>query len=74
MPVLAKSSFDEVKLWSENVRAFMSGRGHEGQAQSGAKGAYVKKVSVSSTMGPGVKLDPDVDYAVGRRRKLVRPM
>jgi len=24
---------------------------------SGAKGTYVKKVAVSSTMGPGVKID-----------------
>ncbi|MEQ8773522.1 MAG: 50S ribosomal protein L1, partial [Erythrobacter sp.] len=26
---------------------------------SGAKGKYVKKVSVTSTMGPGLKLDLD---------------
>ena len=25
---------------------------------SGAKGNYVKKVSVTSTMGPGLKIDP----------------
>jgi large subunit ribosomal protein L1 len=24
-----------------------------------AKGRYFKKISVSSTMGPGVKIDPD---------------
>ena len=27
---------------------------------SSAKGKYVKSISVSSTMGPGVKVDPSV--------------
>ncbi|MEC8039073.1 MAG: 50S ribosomal protein L1, partial [Pseudomonadota bacterium] len=25
---------------------------------SGAKGTYVKKIAISSTMGPGVKIEP----------------
>lgn len=51
---VGKASFDEKKI-AENVRAFydaiMKAR------PSGAKGSYVKKVSLTSTMGPGIKID-----------------
>ena len=51
---VGKASFDEAKL-AENVRAFI---GAVNRAKpSGAKGAYLKKVSLSSTMGPGVSID-----------------
>ncbi|MEM7429310.1 MAG: 50S ribosomal protein L1 [Pseudomonadota bacterium] len=52
---VGKASFDEAKL-AENVRAFVDAVVRA--KPSGAKGAYVKRVSVSSTQGPGVKLDP----------------
>lgn len=51
---VGKASFTEQQL-SENVRAF-----YEAIVKakpSGAKGTYVKKVSLSSTMGPGIKLN-----------------
>jgi len=50
---IGKASFSEADL-VENFRAFMDAifRGKP----SGAKGKFVKKVSVSSTMGPGVKV------------------
>ena len=51
---IGKVSFDEAKL-AENVRAFVDAVTKA--RPSGAKGAYVKKVSISSTMGPGVSLD-----------------
>ena len=51
---VGKVSFDEGKL-AENVRAFVEAVSRA--RPSGAKGAYVKKVSLSSTMGPGVSLD-----------------
>lgn len=51
---IGKVSFDEAKL-AENVRAFIDAVTKA--RPSGAKGAYVKKVSISSTMGPGVSLD-----------------
>lgn len=51
---IGKVSFDETKL-AENVRAFVEAVSRA--KPSGAKGAYVKKVSLSSTMGPGVSLD-----------------
>jgi large subunit ribosomal protein L1 len=51
---IGKVSFDEGKL-AENVRAFVDAVSRA--KPSGAKGAYLKKVSLSSTMGPGVSLD-----------------
>ena len=50
---IGKASFSEADL-VENFRAFMDAifRGKP----SGAKGKFVKKVSLSSTMGPGVKV------------------
>ncbi|WP_425039702.1 50S ribosomal protein L1 [Primorskyibacter sp. S187A] len=53
---VGKVSFDEAKL-VENVRAFVSAVAKAKPA--GAKGAYMKKVSLSSTMGPGVSVDVD---------------
>lgn len=51
---IGKVSFDEAKL-VENVRAFVDAVTKAKPA--GAKGTYVKKVSLSSTMGPGVSLE-----------------
>ena len=51
---LGKASFTEQAL-GENVSAFL---GAINKARpSGAKGTYMKKVSLSSTMGPGIKLN-----------------
>jgi large subunit ribosomal protein L1 len=51
---VGKASFSEEAL-VENVRAFTDAVMKA--KPSGAKGTYVKKVSVTSTMGPGIKLD-----------------
>ena len=51
---VGKVSFGEGQL-AENIRAFVDAVTRAKPA--GAKGAYVQKVSVSSTMGPGVNLD-----------------
>ncbi|VDC22467.1 50S ribosomal protein L1 [Pseudogemmobacter humi] len=51
---IGKVSFSDEKL-AENVRAFVDAVTRAKPA--GAKGTYVKKVSLSSTMGPGVSLD-----------------
>ncbi|MBN9241161.1 MAG: 50S ribosomal protein L1 [Mesorhizobium sp.] len=52
---VGKVSFD-LKALEENVRAFADAVTKAKPA--GAKGNYVKKVSVTSTMGPGLKIDP----------------
>ena len=51
---VGKVSF-EVQALEENIRAFADAVTKAKPA--GAKGNYVKKVSVASTMGPGLKLD-----------------
>jgi len=51
---VGKASFAEDKL-VDNIRAFMDAINKA--KPSGAKGTYLKKVSLSSTMGPGLKLD-----------------
>ncbi len=51
---IGKASFGEAKLL-ENARAFLSTVIKA--KPSGVKGVYVKKVAMSSTMGPGVRVD-----------------
>lgn len=51
---IGKASFPEAAL-AENVRAFVNAISKA--KPTGAKGTYIKKVAISSTMGPGVKLD-----------------
>ena len=51
---IGKVSFDAEKL-AENLRAFVDAVSKA--KPSGAKGTYMKKVSVSSTMGRGVSVD-----------------
>ena len=51
---IGKVSFSDEKL-AQNVRAFVEAVSKAKPA--GAKGTYLKKVSLSSTMGPGVSLD-----------------
>ncbi|MEM1429468.1 MAG: 50S ribosomal protein L1 [Pseudomonadota bacterium] len=51
---IGKASFDAEKLVT-NVRAFVDAVAKA--KPSGAKGTYMKKVAISSTMGPGVSID-----------------
>ncbi len=53
---VGKASFDEAKL-VENVRAFINAVSRAKPA--GSKGTYMKKISLSSTMGPGVVIKVD---------------
>lgn len=51
---VGKASFDE-KALTENIQTLVDAV-HRAKP-SGVKGTYIKRVSVSSTMGPGIRLD-----------------
>lgn len=51
---VGKASFTEEAI-AQNVKAFVDAIVKA--KPSGAKGAYVKRIAISSTMGPGVKID-----------------
>ena len=52
---IGKASFGEDKL-IENIKAFADAVAKA--KPTGAKGTYIQRIAVSSTMGPGVKVDP----------------
>jgi len=52
---IGKTSFTQEAI-EANVKAFIDALNKA--KPSGAKGTFVKKISLSSTMGPGVKVDP----------------
>ena len=51
---VGKASFDDGKL-VENIKAFVDAVSKA--KPSGAKGTYIQRVAISSTMGPGVKVE-----------------
>ncbi len=53
---VGKASFDEKKL-AENIRFFFDAILKA--KPTGAKGSYIKKISLTSSMGPGLKIDMD---------------
>ncbi|MBM2324227.1 MULTISPECIES: 50S ribosomal protein L1 [Marivita] len=57
---IGKISFDDAKL-VENIKAFVDAVAKA--KPTGAKGTYMKKIALSSTMGPGVSIS--VDDAAG---------
>jgi large subunit ribosomal protein L1 len=58
---IGKASFEAVKLY-ENFSALMEAI--RKARPSGAKGIYIRKIVMCATMGPGVKIDPNVAQAL----------
>lgn len=54
---IGRVSFDTGKL-AENLSSFMDSIARA--KPSGAKGTYLRSVTVSSTMGPGISIDPNL--------------
>ena len=61
---IGRVSFDQTKL-AENLEAFMDTVVRAKPASS--KGTYIKTITVSSTMGPGVRIDPNLYRRVATR-------
>ena len=57
---VGKSGFTEKKL-IENINSFVETI--QKARPAGAKGSFIKKVTLSSTMGPGIKIDLEADAA-----------
>jgi large subunit ribosomal protein L1 len=53
---IGKASFETDKL-AENIRAFVDAVSKA--KPTGAKGTYVQRIALSSTMGPGVRIEPN---------------
>ncbi len=54
---IGKASFDVPKLY-ENMSSLMEAI--RKAKPSAAKGTYIKRVTISTTMGPGIKVDPNL--------------
>ena len=69
---VGKASFGEDKL-AENIKAFVDAVNRA--KPPGAKGHYLLRAAVSSTMGPGVRLDLSTlaDGGLGRRLRTAAP-
>lgn len=55
--VVGKTSFDEQKLY-ENFAALMEAI--KKARPAAAKGNFIKRITIASTMGPGIKVDPNL--------------
>src|SRR5690348_17532640 len=60
---VGKASFSADKL-IENIRAFADAV--QKSRPAGAKGHFINRVAISSTMGPGVKVEPTSLFAAGQ--------
>jgi large subunit ribosomal protein L1 len=60
---IGKASFTEAQILA-NAKAFVDAVAKA--KPSGAKGTFVKKVALSSTMGPGVRIDPAAAIAASQ--------
>jgi large subunit ribosomal protein L1 len=60
---IGKASFSEEQIL-QNAKAFVDAVAKA--KPSGAKGTFVKKVAISTTMGPGVRLDPAAAIAAAQ--------
>lgn len=61
---IGKASFDENKLY-DNLAALMEAVRKARPAAT--KGIYIKRITIASTMGPGIKIDPNQAQAMSTR-------